>query len=101
MVTFITTYGYMVIPYFLSVPEFECYKNGKWEICGESSGACDSKIESRIRTEENSTISVAFKLFCDNRPRRVFLESIPLFAGIIGTLTFVYASNKFGRRYAI
>ena len=42
--TLLTTYGQMVIPYFVDVPEFQCFIEGEWQICNESTGACDPNV---------------------------------------------------------
>ena len=101
LVWFITTYGYMVIPYYLSVPQFECFKDGEWKICGESDGACELNVRSRMLTKKESTIASDFSLYCTKRETRVMIESLPLFASILGTFTFIYISDKLGRRISI
>lgn len=91
----------MVIPYLFNSPNFECKIEGKWVSCTEDTGACDIKYPVKILTPKSSTISADFNLYCDGRSARVFISSMPLFAGIVGIFTFGYVADSFGRRTAI
>ncbi|EAR83681.1 MFS transporter (macronuclear) [Tetrahymena thermophila SB210] len=97
----ITTYGYMVLPYFMSAPDFECFVDGKWSKCTEDTGACDHNIKVNILTEKSSTIAADFELYCDNRQIRVIIQSMPLFAGVIGTFFFGFFTDRYGIKLAI
>ena len=65
----------MVIPYYLSEPEFECKaQDGTWSKCTESTGACSSESSNvKMITPLEETISAEFGLYCENRHLRVLM----------------------------
>ncbi|EWS71491.1 MFS transporter (macronuclear) [Tetrahymena thermophila SB210] len=98
---FFATFCYMVIPYYLSPPTFECLKDGKWTTCDEDNGACDAKIQSRMTTNVDSSISAQLELYCDNRTWRTIIQSTPYFGCIVGVFIFNYFSDNKGRAITI
>ncbi|KAL4426919.1 hypothetical protein ABPG74_012919 [Tetrahymena malaccensis] len=98
---FFATFCYMVIPYYLSPPTFECLKDGQWVTCDEDNGACNSKIQSRMTTNVDSSISAQLDLYCDNRTWRTIIQSTPYFGCIVGIFIFNYFSDNKGRAITI
>ncbi|KAL4465356.1 hypothetical protein ABPG72_016757 [Tetrahymena utriculariae] len=98
---FFATFCYMVIPYYLSPPTFECLKNGQWETCDEDNGACDSTLQSRMTINVNSSISAQLELYCGNRIWRTIIQSTPYFGCIVGIFIFNYFSDNKGRAITI
>ncbi|KAL4426920.1 hypothetical protein ABPG74_012920 [Tetrahymena malaccensis] len=98
---FFASFCFMVIPYYLSPPKFECFVDGEWVTCDEDNGACDFKIQSKMTTQFDQSISAQFKLYCENGQWRTIIQSTPYFGCIIGVLIFNYFSDNKGRAITI